>query len=187
VGGSALLIYGNVSDDLLQPRPAPRSMMGRLLGRGRTEVPSWSQIGPTRRMIDLPAEPLKGLASAFSDYIVNRASPPWTASPSFSRGTSHRTASRLTAGSNARHRRRCSCLSALPDTRCSTPCCLRQTMNISRADISRSMRQPWKRWTKARGRRYWQHSTNNCRRFFRRHRVAVSCAHRTSMSPHAIG
>jgi hypothetical protein len=33
-------------------------------------------------MIDLPTEPLKGLASAFSDYIVNRASPPWTATAS---------------------------------------------------------------------------------------------------------
>src|SRR4030095_10595710 len=82
MGGSALLIYGNVSEGLLEPQPAPRSMMGRLLGREPAKIPTWSQVGPTRRMIDLPTEPLKALASAFGDYVVNRTSPPWTATTS---------------------------------------------------------------------------------------------------------
>jgi hypothetical protein len=82
MGGSALLIYGSVGDELLQPRPAPRSVMDRLIGRQRTSGPAWSQIGPTRRMIDLPTTPLDGLASAFGDYVVNRASPPWAATAS---------------------------------------------------------------------------------------------------------
>ena len=84
MGGSALLIYGSVSDDLLQPQPAPRSLVDRLLGRARTAAPVWSPIGASS-VIDLPAEPLKGLASLFTEYVASvagRSNPPWTATAS---------------------------------------------------------------------------------------------------------
>lgn len=78
MGGSALLIYGAVSDDLLQPRPVPRSLVGRLLGRERVERPTWSQIGRDRRMVDLPTDALGGIAATFRDYVAGRLDPPWT-------------------------------------------------------------------------------------------------------------
>lgn len=78
MGGSALLIYGTVSDDLLRPRPAPRSIVGRLFGRGREEVPTWSQIGRDRRMIDLPIDALDGVAATFRTYVTGRFNAPWT-------------------------------------------------------------------------------------------------------------
>ena len=82
MGGSALFIYGDVSNDLLQPRSAPRSIVGRLLGHRPTEVPTWVPIGRDRRMIELPADALTGVAPAFREYVATRLNPPWASTAS---------------------------------------------------------------------------------------------------------
>lgn len=82
MGGSALLIYGTVSDELLQPRTAPRSMLGRLFGWSATSTPQWRPLGRQRRMMELPADGVKALAREFLAHVTARFAPPWTATAS---------------------------------------------------------------------------------------------------------
>jgi hypothetical protein len=79
LGGAALLIYGSVRDERLHPPAAPRSLVDRLLGRDRAETPAWSSVGRDRRMIDLPADALAQMGSAFTDHVANCFSQPWKA------------------------------------------------------------------------------------------------------------
>jgi hypothetical protein len=82
MGGSALLIYGRISEDLLQPRAVPRSIVDRVLGRSRTKAPAWSQIGRDRRLIDLPTNRLRKIVSAFRDRVATQFDPSWTSTRS---------------------------------------------------------------------------------------------------------
>jgi hypothetical protein len=82
MGGSALLIYGRISEDLLQPRAVPRSIVDRMLGRVRTKAPAWSPIGRDRRLIDLPTNGLRKLVSAFRDRVAAQFDPPWSSTRS---------------------------------------------------------------------------------------------------------
>lgn len=79
MGGSALLIYGTVAPSRLQPRPVPRTVLDRVLGRERTETPAWQDIGPFRRTIDVPASPLEPFVLAFRQYVRDRCARPWPA------------------------------------------------------------------------------------------------------------
>jgi hypothetical protein len=82
MGGSALLIYGTVSDELLQPRQAPRSLLGRLFGGSGAAAPKWRPLGRDRRMMDLPANDLKALGREFHSFVAARFQPPWKATAS---------------------------------------------------------------------------------------------------------
>jgi hypothetical protein len=77
MGGSAFLIYGSVDDQLLQPRPAERSKLDRLLGRHPMVAPQWKSFGRTRKMITLPSGGLEVLGREFRDHIVARFATPW--------------------------------------------------------------------------------------------------------------
>lgn len=79
MGGSALLIYGNVAEARLGPRPVPRTLLDRLLGRERTETPAWRALGSNRRMIDVPASALEPLVAAFRQHTRERFPAPWAA------------------------------------------------------------------------------------------------------------
>jgi hypothetical protein len=79
MGGSALLIYGTVAEARLQPRPIPRTLLDRALGRQRTEVPTWRAIGATRRMVDVPASALEPVVAAFRRFTQDRFAAPWAA------------------------------------------------------------------------------------------------------------
>jgi hypothetical protein len=79
VGGSALLIYGTVTQARLQPRPIPRTMLDRVLGRERTLAPTWHTIGRDRRMIDVPASSLVPFAATFRQFALARFAIPWAA------------------------------------------------------------------------------------------------------------
>jgi hypothetical protein len=79
MGGHAVVIYGVAADRLTQPEPGTRSMVDRLLGRTRMHAPTWSQVGPHLKIMDLPAGELEGLAPRFVDYVEARLHPPWAA------------------------------------------------------------------------------------------------------------
>src|SRR5688500_5439911 len=75
MAASALLIYGTASEALLQPRPAPRSLLDRLLGRTPTIAPAWFEINRDRRIIDLPCVELQALGGSFRDHVASRFHP----------------------------------------------------------------------------------------------------------------
>lgn len=82
MGGSAFLIYGTVSDALLQPRPAPRSLVSRLLGKSTAAAPEWTQIGPNRRLMNLPTAGFEKLGDEFRAYLERHFERPWAATAS---------------------------------------------------------------------------------------------------------
>jgi hypothetical protein len=77
MGGSAFLIYGSVDDQLLQPRPAERSRLDRLLGRHPMVASQWKSFGRTRKMITLPSDGLDVLCSDFRHHVTTRFEQPW--------------------------------------------------------------------------------------------------------------
>ena len=82
MGGSALLIYGTPSPELLTPRPAPRSLGDRLLGRQRVTGPTETPMGPDRVLLEIPCEPLRPLAEEFQRFVKTALDPPWAATQS---------------------------------------------------------------------------------------------------------
>ena len=82
MGGSALLIYGRVAEELLKERPRPRSLADRLLGRRPVAKPEWMQVGKSQRMIDLPADAFAPIGKAFREHVATRFQPRWTATES---------------------------------------------------------------------------------------------------------
>ena len=83
MGGSALLIYGQVTDEALGPRPVRRTILDRIIGRSRTNTPAWTSLGPNRRLITLPTDSLAEMAGAFRDHVKRRFSSPWQATSTF--------------------------------------------------------------------------------------------------------
>jgi hypothetical protein len=79
MGGSALLIYGTVSNALLEPRPIPRSLVSRLLRKSAATAPEWRQIGSSRRLMSLPASGLEKLGDEFRRSVKRRFNRPWAA------------------------------------------------------------------------------------------------------------
>lgn len=82
MGGSALFIYGTISDALLQPQPVSRSLISRLLRKPAPAAPEWRQIGRNRQLMDLSASGLETLADEFRAYIERRFNPRWAATSS---------------------------------------------------------------------------------------------------------
>ena len=78
MGGSALMIYGTISERVLEPRPAPRSFMDRLFGRPQS-APQWRSLGANRQLITVPVDGLDTLGSEFRDHVVARFEQPWAA------------------------------------------------------------------------------------------------------------
>jgi hypothetical protein len=80
MGGSALLIYGNVKEECLRQRVKPRTIWDRLFGRKSVVVtPEWQAMGKDSHSIDLPVGNLSGIGTEFRDYIIKRFRKPWAA------------------------------------------------------------------------------------------------------------
>jgi hypothetical protein len=77
LGGSALLIYGVPSANLLTPRPAPRSLTDRMLGRHPVSGPTETPIGRDRVMLEIPSDPLRPLADHFHAFVKGAFDDPW--------------------------------------------------------------------------------------------------------------
>jgi len=77
MGGAAAIIKGKAQARLLEPKPAKRSLLDRLLGRTRLVGPSEVAIGDGRTMIDLPAEEFRALATDFVDFLHRSIQEPW--------------------------------------------------------------------------------------------------------------
>jgi hypothetical protein len=77
MGGSALLVHGVPSTELLTPRAAPRSLGDRLLGRHRVAGPTETPIGRDHVMLEIPAEPLRPLADHFRGFVRGAFEVPW--------------------------------------------------------------------------------------------------------------
>jgi hypothetical protein len=79
MGGSALLIYGTPSADLLTPRPAPRSLVDRVRGRHPVSGPTETPMGQDRVLLEIACEPLRPLADEFRAFVNAAFEQPWAA------------------------------------------------------------------------------------------------------------
>lgn len=71
MGGSGFLLTGNVDPSLLQPRPAPRTLVDKLLFRTRMQAPR--EIASARsRAVDIPVPQLATLTGVFQDWLRPR-------------------------------------------------------------------------------------------------------------------
>jgi len=77
VGGSAFLIHGTPSADLLTPRAASRSVTDRLLGRHPVAGPTETPVGRDHIMLELRAGPLRPLADHFRGFVTGAFDAPW--------------------------------------------------------------------------------------------------------------
>jgi hypothetical protein len=77
LGGSALLIYGAPSADLLTPRVAARSLADRLLGRHPVSGPTETPIGRDRVLLEIPSDALRPLADDLRTYVDRAFDDPW--------------------------------------------------------------------------------------------------------------
>ncbi len=77
MGGSALLIHGTPSADLLTPRAAARSLADRLLGRHPVSGPTETPVGRDRVLLECPSGPLRPLADDFRTYLDRAFDDPW--------------------------------------------------------------------------------------------------------------
>lgn len=77
MGGSALLIKGMPSADLLTPRAAARSLADRLLGRHPVSGPTETPIGRDRVLLEIPSDPLRPLADDLRTYVDRAFDDPW--------------------------------------------------------------------------------------------------------------
>ena len=75
MGGTGLLIYGTLSSDRLAPRPLPRTLLDRMLGRTREMAPRVTPMGQ-RELINLDAPELVPLIARFRAYLARKLSEP---------------------------------------------------------------------------------------------------------------
>jgi hypothetical protein len=78
MGGYAAIIPGTVAERALQPRPAPPSLLDRILGRRRMRGPVESG-----GMIELPQEDFRPLAAEFGAFLRRSMPAPWEATQIF--------------------------------------------------------------------------------------------------------
>lgn len=77
MGGSALLIHGTPSTDLLTPRAGARSFADRLLGRHPMSGPTETTMGRDRVLLEIPSGPLRPLTDDFRKYVDRAFDDPW--------------------------------------------------------------------------------------------------------------
>jgi hypothetical protein len=79
MGGTALMIYGTPSAERLAPRPLPRTLLDRLLGRTRTTAPRVTAMG-RRELTSLDATGLRPLIARYRGYLARNLPNPSEAS-----------------------------------------------------------------------------------------------------------
>jgi len=79
MGGSALVIHGTPSADLLTPRAAARSFTDRLLGRQSAVGPKETPLGRDRVLLEIPSTPLRPMADDFRAFVDRAFDHPWPA------------------------------------------------------------------------------------------------------------
>ncbi|MGH7515891.1 MAG: hypothetical protein ACREOC_00260 [Gemmatimonadales bacterium] len=80
MGGTGLLIYGTLAPERLVPRPLPRTLFDRLLGRTRHVAPKVTPHGGGAERIQLDAAELGPLIPRFRDFLARKLSRPNEAS-----------------------------------------------------------------------------------------------------------
>jgi hypothetical protein len=75
MGGTGLLIYGTLSPERLAPRPLPRTLLDRMLGRTRETGPRVTPMWK-RELIDLDAGELVPLTARFRAYLARKLPEP---------------------------------------------------------------------------------------------------------------
>ena len=77
MGGSAFLVHGSPSAELLAARAAPRSLGDRVLGRHPVAGPTETPIGRDHVMLEMSARPLRPLADHFRAFARSAFDQPW--------------------------------------------------------------------------------------------------------------
>ncbi len=80
MGGTALLIHGSLAPERLAPRPVPRTLFDRLLGRTREIAPKVTPRGRGSELLELDAAELAPLISRFRGYLAGVLAEPNEAS-----------------------------------------------------------------------------------------------------------
>jgi hypothetical protein len=83
MGGTAFLIWGEISENRLQPVPIKRSILDRILGRTRHQEPKITDFGPGAKLFDLPCGELDRLPGDFMNFLKERLPEPCEASKAF--------------------------------------------------------------------------------------------------------
>lgn len=80
MGGTGLLIYGDLSPERLRPQPQPRTWLDRLLGRTREIAPRVAPFGENRELVGVDAAELEPLLVRFRDFLGREIPTPHSAS-----------------------------------------------------------------------------------------------------------
>jgi hypothetical protein len=80
MGGMAVLVFGSLSAERLEPRPLPRTLFDRMLGRTRTVGPRSTPRGQGAEWLELDATDLKPLIQRFRAYLARELPTPHAAS-----------------------------------------------------------------------------------------------------------
>ena len=75
MGGTAVLIHGTVSAERLAPRPVPRTLLDRVLGRTRQVGPRLRPMG-RRELVEVDAADLAPLIARYRDYLARKLPDP---------------------------------------------------------------------------------------------------------------
>lgn len=75
MGGTGLLIYGSVSPERLEPKPVPRTLLDRLLGRTRRVGPKVMPMGRSE-LTQVDATELAPLIERYRAYLARRLPEP---------------------------------------------------------------------------------------------------------------
>lgn len=80
MGGTALLIYGDLSDDRLRPRPVPRTWLDRLLGRTREQGPRVRPLARGGELLSAETAGLEPLLARYRTFLAREIPAPHEAS-----------------------------------------------------------------------------------------------------------
>lgn len=83
MGGMVAVLRGRADSRLLEPRPAKRGLIDRLLGRHPVEGPREIKLGDGSSMIELPSDSLNHLPKEFQLYLRRSMPEPWQSTKSF--------------------------------------------------------------------------------------------------------
>lgn len=83
VGGQVAIISGTLAQRALQPKPARRGVLDRIIGRTRMVAPSERRAPDGSAWIELPPDDWLPLAAAFGAFLRRAMPAPWEASRMF--------------------------------------------------------------------------------------------------------